>query len=131
MSLRGDNGDPSAHGKGADSLATLNIVTSSNVLYRTVNEVAVKAAWAGLKIPMAPVVAPAGMVTRSRESLTTVTLAFFAVPTHANVEPVKPLPFTVTTVPTGPERGEKLLISCCGYAAVPLVTVNEVAVNAT
>ena len=82
--------------------------------YRTLNEVAVKAAWAGLKIPIAPVVAPAGMVTRSCESLMTVTAAFFAVPTHANVEPVKPLPFTVTTVPTRPELGEKLLIHCCG-----------------
>ncbi len=100
-------------GKGPDLPASLNIVTGSKVLYRTVNEVAVKAAWAGLKIPMAPVVAPAGMVTRSRESLMTVALAFFAAPTHANVEPVKPPPFTVTTVPTGPELGEKFVMLCC------------------
>ena len=83
-------------------------------VYRTLNEVAVNAAWAGLKIPMAPVVAPAGIVTRTRVSLMTFTVAFCAAPTHARFVPVKPVPFNVTTVPTRPDLGEKLEMLCCG-----------------
>src|SRR6185503_20008918 len=79
----------------------------------TVNEVAVNAACVALKIPMAPVVAPTGIVTRTCASLTTVTAALCAAPTHADVEPVKPLPFSVTTVPTGPEPGAKFMMLCC------------------
>ena len=82
---------------------------------------AVKAAWAALKMPIAPLLAPTGMVTRIWLSLTTTTLALCAAPTQARFEPLKPLPLTVTTVPGAPLAGVKLLICCCGK----LVGVDE------
>lgn len=62
---------------------------------------------------MAPDVAPAGTTTCAWVSLMTVTAAFFARPTEARFVPLNPLPVTVTTVPTGPELGEKFMMPCC------------------
>ena len=79
---------------------------------------------------MALVVAPAGMVTCACPSLMTRTTPFRASPTHARFNPVRPEPLMVTTVPTGPEVGEKLSIHGCAYAGAALTTVNSCAVNA-
>jgi hypothetical protein len=70
----------------------------------------VKATKLGLKMPMAPEVAPSGITTCAWVSLTTVTDAFFAMPTEAVLVPLNPLPLTTTTVPTGPEPGVKLMM---------------------
>ena len=61
-------------------------------------------------MPIAPFVAPAGMVTFTCELLTTVTATFLALPIHAWFAPVNPLPLIVTTVPTGPELGAKFVM---------------------
>ena len=79
----------------------------------TVNHVAANDTYDGLKIPMEPLVALAGIVNCRRVSLNTVIGTLRAFPTHARFEPVKPRPRTVTTVPTGPEAGEKLMMVCC------------------
>ena len=75
-----------------------------------------------------PVVAPAGTVTFAWVSLRTVRTALCVVPTHADVEPVKPEPVTVMIVPVGPELGEKLVIFCCGGTVVTVNAEAETAV---
>src|SRR5437870_1580753 len=71
------------------------------------NELAVNEALLGLSRPIAPVVASAGIVTRTCASETTVNVASCALPAHAWVRPVKPEPLSVTTVPAGPDVGAK------------------------
>src|SRR5437868_5946666 len=79
----------------------------------TLNGVAVNAAYFRLKMPIEPPVAPAGIVTCTCLSLSTRYAAPRVCPTQALLMPVKPVPLMVTTVPIGPELGEKPLIFCC------------------
>src|SRR6187401_1240420 len=94
----GGGGSGSAGGGGGGGVAPPDV---------TVNAVALNETLEALNRAIAPVVASAGMVTRAWLSLTTLTPASCAAPTHAALSPLKPDPFRVTTVPTGPELGLK------------------------
>ena len=62
------------------------------------------------------------IVTRICESLTTVNGRFLSAPSQTTVVPDRPEPEIVTTVPAGPDFGEKPLINCCVYV-VPVLAV--------
>ena len=79
----------------------------------TVKVVGPNTACCGLRMPMPPEVASAGTVTVTFESLMTLRTASWALPTQAWLDPVKPEPVTVTTVPGAPLVGENPVIDCC------------------
>lgn len=80
----------------------------------TVNDPLENAACCVLRRAIWPACAPLGTVTCATVSLITRSPALCAEPIQAVFDPVKPEPFTVTTVPTGPETGENPLMLCCG-----------------
>ena len=87
-------------------------------------------------MPIEPVLAPAGTMSRICVSLMILTAACLPAPTHALVEPAKALPLTVTTLPTGPELGVKLAMTncrsgCAATAGVPGLAPGGVAGAAT
>ena len=79
-----------------------------------VNEEELKEECVGLRIAIAPVVASVGTVTDACVLLITFRTASCPLPTHAWVDPVKPVPVSVTDVPEAPLAGENPVIPCCG-----------------
>ena len=85
------------------------VTAGSGVTLRTVNPAALVALPPGVVTVIAPVVAPGGTVAVSCVSEATVKPAARAPLKRTAVAPLKPVPVMVTSVPTGPEAGRKLV----------------------
>lgn len=92
-------------------------VAGGVVAAMNVKEPGEKAACWELKTAIWPVLPSAGTVILIWLSLTTCNEASCALPIQTELEPVKPDPFIVMTVPTGPDSGENELICCWGSVA--------------
>jgi hypothetical protein len=90
-----------------------------------VKDVAENAECDGFSNATGPLVASDGTVTFAWVSLMTLIAASWALPTQAWFEPVKPDPFTVITVPTAPEDGEKDLIDWRAYTVPALAACDR------